>query len=195
MPVHDDRRLFEMLILEGAQAGLSWITILRKRPAYRRAFDRFDPKKSRDIRRAKAAGAPRRRRHRPQPAQDRRGDRQRARVPRGAGGVRQLRRVHLAVRRRTAEGQPPAHWPGRPGANRRIGRAQPGPEDARLQVRRLDDLLRVHAGRRSGGRSRDDLFPQTRPQGTNRSGRLYGVLAGQPPNPDRHEHPAAESAT
>jgi len=45
VPVHDDRRLFEMLVLEGAQAGLSWITILRKRPAYRKAFDRFDPKK------------------------------------------------------------------------------------------------------------------------------------------------------
>ena len=45
VPVHDDRRLFEMLILEGAQAGLSWITILRKRPAYRRAFDRFDARK------------------------------------------------------------------------------------------------------------------------------------------------------
>jgi DNA-3-methyladenine glycosylase I len=45
VPVHNDRRLFEMLILEGAQAGLSWITILRKRPAYRRAFDRFDPRK------------------------------------------------------------------------------------------------------------------------------------------------------
>jgi len=44
-PVHDDRRLFEMLILEGAQAGLSWITILRKRAAYRRAFDRFDPRR------------------------------------------------------------------------------------------------------------------------------------------------------
>lgn len=43
MPVFDDRRLFEMLILEGAQAGLSWITVLRKRPAYRQAFDRFDP--------------------------------------------------------------------------------------------------------------------------------------------------------
>ncbi|MEZ5317331.1 MAG: DNA-3-methyladenine glycosylase I [Vicinamibacterales bacterium] len=42
VPVHDDRRLFEMLILEGAQAGLSWITILRKREAYRRAFDGFD---------------------------------------------------------------------------------------------------------------------------------------------------------
>jgi len=43
--VHDDRKLFEMLILEGAQAGLSWITILRKRPAYRKAFDRFDARK------------------------------------------------------------------------------------------------------------------------------------------------------
>lgn len=45
VPLHDDRRLFEMLVLEGAQAGLSWITILRKRPAYRKAFDHFDPKK------------------------------------------------------------------------------------------------------------------------------------------------------
>ena len=40
--MHDDRRLFEMLILEGAQAGLSWLTILRKREQYRRAFDGFD---------------------------------------------------------------------------------------------------------------------------------------------------------
>ncbi len=45
VPAHDDRRLFEMLLLEGAQAGLSWLTILRKRPAYRKAFDRFDPGK------------------------------------------------------------------------------------------------------------------------------------------------------
>ena len=42
VPLHDDQRLFEMLILEGAQAGLSWITVLRKRDAYRKAFDRFD---------------------------------------------------------------------------------------------------------------------------------------------------------
>ena len=41
-PVHDDRTLFEMLILEGMQAGLSWITVLRKREAYREAFDHFD---------------------------------------------------------------------------------------------------------------------------------------------------------
>lgn len=43
LPVHDDRRLFELLVLEGAQAGLSWITVLRKREAYRRAFAGFDP--------------------------------------------------------------------------------------------------------------------------------------------------------
>src|SRR5947209_19626753 len=45
VPVHDDRRLFEFLILEGAQAGLSWSTILNKRDNYRRAFDGFDPRR------------------------------------------------------------------------------------------------------------------------------------------------------
>jgi DNA-3-methyladenine glycosylase I len=45
VPRHDERTLFEFLILEGAQAGLSWETILKKRQAYRKAFDRFDPKK------------------------------------------------------------------------------------------------------------------------------------------------------
>jgi DNA-3-methyladenine glycosylase I len=43
VPLHDDRRLFEFLVLEGAQAGLSWSTILRKREGYRAAFDGFDP--------------------------------------------------------------------------------------------------------------------------------------------------------
>jgi DNA-3-methyladenine glycosylase I len=56
VPVHDDRVLFEFLILEGAQAGLSWLTILRKRDAYRRAFAGFDPRRvarftARDVRR------------------------------------------------------------------------------------------------------------------------------------------------
>ena len=56
VPVHDDRRLFEYLTLEGAQAGLSWSTILAKRENYRRAFSRFDPKKvarfgARDVKR------------------------------------------------------------------------------------------------------------------------------------------------
>ena len=45
VPVHEDRLLFEFLILEGAQAGLSWSTILNKRDNYRRAFDNFDPRK------------------------------------------------------------------------------------------------------------------------------------------------------
>jgi DNA-3-methyladenine glycosylase I len=56
VPVHDDRTLFEFLILEGAQAGLSWITILKKRQNYRKAFDGFRPEKiarygARDVKR------------------------------------------------------------------------------------------------------------------------------------------------
>ena len=45
VPVYDDQTLFEFLILEGAQAGLSWITVLRKRENYRKAFDNFNPEK------------------------------------------------------------------------------------------------------------------------------------------------------
>ena len=45
VPIHDDRKLFEFLILEGMQAGLSWITILKKRDNFRAAFDQFDPEK------------------------------------------------------------------------------------------------------------------------------------------------------
>ena len=45
VPEYDDRAMFEKLVLDGFQAGLSWITILRKRPAFRQAFDGFDPKK------------------------------------------------------------------------------------------------------------------------------------------------------
>ncbi len=55
VPVHDDRRLFEMLVLEGAQAGLSWITILRRREGYRRAFAGFDPEAVAGYDEAKAA--------------------------------------------------------------------------------------------------------------------------------------------
>jgi len=45
VPIHNDRKLFEFLILEGAQAGLSWLTILKKRKSYRKAFDNFDARK------------------------------------------------------------------------------------------------------------------------------------------------------
>lgn len=61
VPEHDDRRLFEYLLLDGAQAGLSWLTVLRKREAYRRAFHGFDPRSiarygSKDVRRLLADG-------------------------------------------------------------------------------------------------------------------------------------------
>src|SRR5579863_2677790 len=56
VPRHDDRTLFEFLVLEGAQAGLSWSTILRKRAAYRRAFDSFDPRKVARYDKRKTAG-------------------------------------------------------------------------------------------------------------------------------------------
>ena len=45
VPLHDDQRLFEFLVLDGAQAGLSWITILKRRENYRKAFSRFNPRK------------------------------------------------------------------------------------------------------------------------------------------------------
>jgi DNA-3-methyladenine glycosylase I len=55
VPLHDDRELFEMLILEGAQAGLSWLTILKRRESYRKAFDHFNAKKIAHYDKKKAA--------------------------------------------------------------------------------------------------------------------------------------------
>ncbi len=55
IPQHDDRRLFEFLLLEGAQAGLSWVTVLRKRDAYRAAFEQFDPLRVADFDAARIA--------------------------------------------------------------------------------------------------------------------------------------------
>jgi len=100
VPVHDDRRLFEMLCLEGAQAGLSWLTILRKRDAYRRAFDGFDPESM-----ARYGAAKRKRlmsdsQDRAQPAQDRGVHQQRARLPRHLRPAGRVRCLHLAIHRR-----------------------------------------------------------------------------------------------
>ena len=71
MPSRDAQHLFEMLVLEGAQAGLSWITILRKREAYRRAFDGFDPEKMALLLAGPGPPASRRPIHRQEPAEDR----------------------------------------------------------------------------------------------------------------------------
>lgn len=54
-PLHDDKKLFEFLTLEGAQAGLSWLTVLKKRENYRKAFDNFDPDKVSEYRARKVA--------------------------------------------------------------------------------------------------------------------------------------------
>jgi DNA-3-methyladenine glycosylase I len=74
VPSHDDRHLFEMLLLEGAQAGLAWITILRKRDGYRRAFAEFDPERVARF-----------------------GDRDRARLLADAGIVRNRLKVESAI--------------------------------------------------------------------------------------------------
>ncbi len=72
VPDYDDRALFEKLILDGFQAGLSWITILRKRDNFRKAFDGFEPAKIARYTRRRKSSADERRRHRAQPRQDRR---------------------------------------------------------------------------------------------------------------------------
>ena len=81
-PLHGDRPLFEKLSLEGFQAGLSWITILRRRPTFRAAFARIRHRRRRRVRRARRRAADGRSRHHPQPRQGRGDDLER---PRHAG--------------------------------------------------------------------------------------------------------------
>ena len=76
-PVVDDVRLYEKLCLEGFQSGLSWITILRKREAFRRAFKGLRPEEGRSVRREGCRATARRRGHRPSPREDRGDDRER----------------------------------------------------------------------------------------------------------------------
>jgi DNA-3-methyladenine glycosylase I len=117
VPLHDDRGLFEFLILEGAQAGLSWATILQKRENYRRAFDRFDAAKiarydKRKVRKLLAdAGIVRNRLKIAAAITNAPGVSGRAR------GVRQLRPLRLVVRRRNAEEEFLANVAAGPGAN------------------------------------------------------------------------------
>ena len=98
VPQHDDRVLFEFLILEGAQAGLSWSTILLRRENYRQAFDGFDPARMANYRGArveklmKDPGIVRNR------LKNHCGDTEREKLPCGTERVRHFRPVHLAVR-------------------------------------------------------------------------------------------------
>ena len=159
VPVHDDRLLFEFLILEGAQAGLSWDTILKKRPNYRKAFDDFDP--------AKVA---------------RYTEKRVARLLENEGIVRNRLKVastitnaraFLAVQKEFGSfdryiwqfvgGQPLRNrWTGldqMPARIRGVGPDEQGSAKPRIPFRRFHHLLRLHASRRNGQRPCDELFP------------------------------------
>ena len=159
VPVHDDRLLFEFLILEGAQAGLSWETILNKRENYRAAFDRFDP--------ALIA---------------RYGARNERSLLANAGIVRNRLKIASAIKNaqsvsRGAEGiwhVRPYIWSfvgGRPIQNawrsfkevpartEESDSDEQGLEASRLQFRRQHDLVRLHASGGDGERSPGRLLP------------------------------------
>ena len=158
-PLHDDRKLFEFLILEGMQAGLSWNLVLNKRENFRRAFRGFDPEKvarftARDVRRLLGdAGI----------------IRNRLKI---LGAINNAKRF-LEVRREFGtfdryiwgfvDGKPllvgtaVVRADARPDAALR--RDQRGPQGARLQVRRLDRRLLAHAGDRHGQRPPRDVLP------------------------------------
>ncbi len=158
-PEYDDRALFEKLLLDGFQAGLAWITILRKRPAFRAAFDGFEPKKIARWDEAKKAAL----------MQDAGIVRNRAKI----AAAPALARIYLDL---MEKGGFAKHiWSfvdGRPIQNARkslsdipprtdISRApRQGFAGARRQFRRADDRLRLHAGDRHGQRpSRRVLAP------------------------------------
>ena len=117
VPVRDDRRLFEMLILEGAQAGLSWYTILKKRDAYRRAFDGFDPERVARYDERKGLLASRRPVYRAQPPESPCRGRQRARLARSARIGYRVLGFPVGVHGRRAGRQRLAPARGRPGVD------------------------------------------------------------------------------
>ena len=155
--MHGDRKLFEMLTLEGAQAGLSWLTILKKRENYRRAFDRFDPQKVARYDKRKIE-----------------------RLMLDAGIVRNRAKIvstvanakaFLAIREEYgtfnkfvwrfvdgAEDQPLAWHEAATGQDGRVGCHEPRTEEARHELRRADDLLCLHAGGGHGQRPHHRLF-------------------------------------
>jgi DNA-3-methyladenine glycosylase I len=152
VPVRDDRLHFEMLTLEGAQAGLSWDTILAKRERYREVFAGFDP--------ARVARFDRRRIERLL------GDagivRNRLKVESTVSNARaflELQKAEGSFDRwvRAFVGEPPRRTSARKVAGLR--RALEGAEAARLPLRRLDHLLRVPPGDRARQRPRRGVFP------------------------------------
>ena len=159
VPVHDDRRHFEFLVLEAAQAGLSWSTVLKKREGYRRAFSDFDPEKVARFT-----------------------QKQIEKLVLDPSIIRNRMKIEAAVRNARAflaiqdefgsfdaycwafvDGRPLRNrrkaMAGVPATSPRIRRVQQGPEETRVQLRRLDHHLRPHAGGRDGQRPSGRLLP------------------------------------
>ena len=146
VPVHDDRRLFEFLILEGAQAGLSWSTILRKREGYRESFADFDPVQvakfdSRKV--EKLLQFPGIVRNRLKVAAAITNARCFLEVQEEFGS---FAAIQLAVRRRPADRESMARDVTGAGDVAGVGCVQQGPAAAWLQVRGLHDHVCTHAG-------------------------------------------------
>jgi len=156
-PVDDDRILFEFLVLESAQAGLSWITILRKREGYRKAFHRFDPERVAQMTPEYSYSF--------------------AKDKMGLSTLLRIRALLLsrpaADRQRFQEPEPDSRHLAR------IGRNEPGHEKERIQILRIDDLLRLLAGHGVRERPPDGLPLQRRPA-------TDGPLSITPPH-DRHD--------
>jgi 3-methyladenine DNA glycosylase Tag len=158
VPVHDDLRLFEMLTLEGAQAGLSWSTILNKREGYRAAFAGFDPVEVARFTPAKIERL----------MQDPSIVRNRLKVTStvdNAHAVLEVQRdfgsldTYLGVRRWGSDREPLALAGRDPRRDRYVAHGQRGAEAPGLPVRRPDRLLCVHAGDRDGQRPRGRVLP------------------------------------
>ena len=203
VPSHDDRELFDLLMLEGFQAGLSWSTILRKRDNFRRAFDGLDPRADRRLRPRTMRPAAGRPRHRPQPAQGRGGDQQRPRLPRGPGRARLLRALHLVVRRRRADratavrtlGEIPATTPESDAMSKDLKRrgftfvgstiCYAFMQSAGLVDDHIAGCFRVS---QAPGGARIHLLPTASPRGSIRGDRFSAqpTRAGSPPRLNRH---------
>ena len=153
VPEFDDRALFEKFILDGFQAGLSWITILRRRESFRKAFDHFEPAKIARYKPAKLAASDAGRRHHPQSRQDRSFSRPRrrpiSRLQEQGGFSKYLWDFvdGAPIQNKFRTSGP------NPGRDAALAQNLERFEAARLQILRPDDRLCVHAGGRHGQRS------------------------------------------
>ena len=158
VPEYDDRALYEKLILDGFQAGLSWITILRKRENFRRAFDDFEPAKIARYNAKKVHAL----------MNDAGIVRNRAKIEGAVASAKSylkimedgagLLEIPVGFRRRQAEGEQLQDHRQRAGIDADVDQDVEGTLGARIQIRRPDHRLRLHAGHRHGQRPSGHLL-------------------------------------